>query len=162
MTALAIGEDYRAALTMFFSSPLSAQQITKERRRAEDAGLGFQVTDTVLRDDIESAAPPALTIKMEGVGNTVKTNSWTTSGWPGWWNPVTTYAFSDGRDLAKGEDFPAESISVPKSGKPNITRYGIRGSHSLKIYGNARKTLYSIQHCGWRTATGSARRPYRP
>ena len=112
MTALAIREDYRAALTMFFSSPLSAQQITKERRRAEDAGLGFQVTDTVLRDDIESAAPPALTIKMEGVGNTVKTNSWTTSGWPGWWNPVTTYAFSDGRDLAKGEDFPAESISA--------------------------------------------------
>ena len=112
MTALAIGEDYRAALTMFFSSPLSAQQITKERRRAEDAGLGFQVTDTVLRDDIESAAPPALTIKMEGVGNTVKTNSWTTSGWPGWWEPDTTYAFSDGRDLAKGEDFPAESISA--------------------------------------------------
>ena len=48
MTALAIGEDYRAALTMFFSSPLSAQQITKERRRAEDAGLGFQVTDSSL------------------------------------------------------------------------------------------------------------------
>ena len=112
MTALAIGEDYRAALTMFFSSPLSAQQITKERRRAEDAGLGFQVTDVVMREDIESAAPPSLTIKMEGVGNTVKTNSWTTSGWPGWWEPETTYAFSDGRDLAKGEDFPADSISA--------------------------------------------------
>ena len=49
MTALAIGEDYRAALTMFFSSPLSAQQITKERRRAEDAGLGFHLTDVVMR-----------------------------------------------------------------------------------------------------------------
>ena len=112
MTALAIGEDYRAALTMFFSSPLSAQQITKERRRAEDAGLGFHLTDVVMREDIESAAPPYLSIKMEGVGNTVKTNSWTTSNWPKWWEPETTYAFSDGRDLPKGEDFPAESISA--------------------------------------------------
>ena len=49
---------------------------------------------------------------MEGVGNTVKTNSWTTSNWPKWWEPETTYAFSDGRDLPKGEDFPAESISA--------------------------------------------------
>ena len=111
-TALAIGEDYRAALTMFFSSPLSAQQITKERRRAEDAGLGFHLTDVVMREDIESAAPPSLTINMEGVGNTVKTNTWTSSGWPTWWEPETTYAFSDGRELAKGEDFPAESISA--------------------------------------------------
>ena len=111
-TALAIGEDYRAALTMFFSSPLSAQQITKERRRAEDAGLGFHLTDVVMREDIESAAPPSLTIKMEGIGNTDKTNTWTSSGWPTWWEPETTYAFSDGRDLAKGEDFPAESISA--------------------------------------------------
>ena len=114
MTALAIGDDdyRRAALTMFFSSPLSAQQITKERRRAEDAGLGFHLTDVVMREDIESAAPPYLSIKMEGVGNTVKTNSWTTSNWPKWWEPETTYAFSDGRDLPKGEDFPAESISA--------------------------------------------------
>ena len=112
MTALALGDDYRASLTMFFSVPLSGQQIDRERRRAEDAGLGFQVTDTVMREDIESAAPPSLTIKMEGVGNTVKTNSWTTSGWPGWWEPDTTYAFSDGRDLEKGQDFPTDSISA--------------------------------------------------
>ena len=58
MTALALGEDYQASLTMFLSSPLSAKQIAKERRRASLAGLGFQVTDTVTREDIESAAPP--------------------------------------------------------------------------------------------------------
>ena len=58
MTALALGDDYRAALTMFFSSPLTAKQIARERRRAADAGLGFQVTDVVMREDIESAAPP--------------------------------------------------------------------------------------------------------
>ena len=66
MTALALGDDYRASLTMFLSSPLTTTQIAKERRRASLAGLGFQVTDTVTREDIESAAPPALTINMEG------------------------------------------------------------------------------------------------
>ena len=112
MTALALGDDYRASLTMFLSSPLTTTQIAKERRRASLAGLGFQVTDTVTREDIESAAPPALTINMEGVGNTSKTNAWTSSGWPTWWEPETTYAFSDGRDLEDGEDFPADSISA--------------------------------------------------
>ena len=70
------------------------------------------MTDTVTREDIESAAPPALTINMEGVGNTSKTNAWTSSGWPTWWEPETTYAFSDGRDLEDGEDFPTDSISA--------------------------------------------------
>ena len=119
MTALAIGNDYRALLTMFFSVPLSDQQIARERRRAEDAGLGFQVTDVVMREDIESAAPPALTIKMEGLSDSMSsrittsvTNTWTTSGWPTWWQPETTYAFSDGRELESGEDFPTDSISA--------------------------------------------------
>ena len=112
MTALALGDDYRAALTMFFSSPLTAKQIARERRRAADAGLGFQVTDVVMREDIESAAPPSLTINMEGVGDTTKTNTWTSSGWPTWWEPETTYAFSDGRDLESGEDFPDDAISA--------------------------------------------------
>ena len=112
MTALALGEDYQASLTLFFNHELSDHQITKERRRAEEAGLSFTVKDVVTREDIESAAPPALTINMEGVGNTSKTNTWTTSGWPTWWEPETTYAFSDGRDLEKGEDFPTESISA--------------------------------------------------
>ena len=112
MTALALGDDYRASLTMFVSVPLSAKQIARERRRAEDAGLGFEVKDTVTREDIESAAPPALTIKMEGIGMTDKTNTWTSSGWPDWWEPDTTYAFSDGRDLEDGEDFPTDSISA--------------------------------------------------
>ena len=112
MTALALDDDYRASLTMFFSSPLSASQIDRERRRAEDAGLGFQMTDVVMREDIESAAPPALTINMEGVGDTDVTNTWTSSGWPKWFEPETTYAFSDGRELEEGEAFPAESISA--------------------------------------------------
>ena len=112
MTALALGDDYRAALTMFFSVPLSAQQIARERRRAEDAGLSFTVKNVVTREDIEDASPPALTIKMEGIGNTDKTNTWTSSGWPDWWEPDTTYAFSDGRDLEDGEDFPTDSISA--------------------------------------------------
>ena len=71
-------------------------------------GLGFHGKECSLtREDIEDQLHhPALTIKMEGVGNTDKTNTWTSSGWPDWWEPETTYAFSDGRDLEKGEDFP--------------------------------------------------------
>ena len=112
MTALAIGNDYRASLTMFFSVPLTAKQIAKERRRAEEAGLGFQVTDVVMREDIEAAAPPALAINMKGIGMTGKTNTWTSSHWPTWWEPETTYAFSDGRELEEGEAFPTDSISA--------------------------------------------------
>ena len=154
MTALALGDDYRASLTMFFSSPLTAKQIARERRRAADAGLGFQVTDVVTREDIESAAPPSLTINMEGVGNTNKTNTWTSSGWPTWWEPETTYAFSDGRDLETGEDFPDDSISVRRIGRLKIIRRGTHESHSLKISGNARNTLYSTPNYGWQTAMG--------
>ena len=112
------------------------------------------MTDTVTREDIESAAPPALTINMEGVGNTDKTNTWTSSGWPTWWEPETTYAFSDGRDLEKGEDFPTDSISVLRTGKPNIIRRGTRGRHSLRISGNERKTLFSTLNYGWPPAMG--------
>ena len=112
ISALTLGDDYRASLTMFFSSPLAANQVARERRRAEEAGLSYTVKNVVTREDIEDAAPPALTINMEGVGNTTKTNTWTSSGWPTWWEPETTYAFSDGRDLEKGEDFPTDAISA--------------------------------------------------
>ena len=112
MTALSVGDDYRAALTMFFSVQLSPDAIAKERRRAERAGLAFTVKDVVTREDIEDAAPKSLTINMEGVGMTDKTNTWTSSGWPSWWEPETTYAFSDGRELAEGEDFPADAIDA--------------------------------------------------
>ena len=99
---------------MFFSSPLSDQQIAKEQRRAEDAGLGFQVTDTVvMRDDIESAAPPYLSPSKWKVSVTPsRPIAGPLPTWPKWWEPETTYAFSDGRDLAKGEVFPTESISA--------------------------------------------------
>ena len=112
MTALTIGNDYRASLAMFLSSPLSDQQIAKERRRAEEAGLGFKLTNTVMYEHIVLAAPPSLTINMEGEGTTGSTNCWTTSHWPTWWRPETTYAFSDGREMEDGEDFPADSISA--------------------------------------------------
>lgn len=113
MTALALGDDYRGQLTMFFSVPLSERQLGRERRRAGKAGLGFEVTDVVTRQDIVDAAPKALTIAMEGVGMTSKTNCWTSSqAWPDWWEPDTTYAFSDGRELEEGEDFPTDSISA--------------------------------------------------
>ena len=107
-TALTIGNDYRASLAMFLSSPLSDQQIAKERRRAEEVGLGFKVTNTVMYEHIVLAAPPSLTINMEGEGTTGSTNCWTTSHWPTWWRPETTYAFSDGREMEDGEDFPAD------------------------------------------------------
>ena len=112
MTALKIGNDYRASLAVFLSSPLSDKQIAKERRRAERAGLGFEVANTVMYEQIVLAAPPSLTIKMDGVGTTGKTNTWTSSGWPTWWEPETTYAFSDGRELEEGESFPPDSISA--------------------------------------------------
>ena len=113
MTALTIGKtDYRASLAMFLSSPLSDKQIAKEERRAERAGISFTVKNVVTREDIEDAAPRALTINMEGEGTTGSTNCWTSSGWPTWWRPETTYAFSDGRDLEDGEEFPADSISA--------------------------------------------------
>ena len=65
MTALALGDDYRGLLTMFLSSPLSDQQLGRERRRAEDAGLSFTVKNVVTREDIEDAAPKSLTESMQ-------------------------------------------------------------------------------------------------
>ena len=111
LTALAVGDDYRASLAVFLSSPLSEKEIAKERRRAGKAGLGFEVKDVITREDIEAAAPPSLTIGMEGVGTTGKTNTWTSSGWPAWWSPETAYTFGDAVDLEEGEEFPPDSIS---------------------------------------------------
>ena len=112
MTALAIGNDFRASLAMFLASPLSDPQLAKERRRAEEAGLGFEVTNTVMREDIEGACPKSLTVHMEGEGTTGSTNCWTSSHWPSWWELETTYAFSDGRELEAGEVFPNSSIQA--------------------------------------------------
>ena len=39
-------------------------------------------------------------------------------------------------------------------GRLNIIRRGTRGSHSLKISGNARNTLYSTPNYGWPPAMG--------
>ena len=111
LTSLAVGDDYRASLAMFLSLPLSDKQIARERRRAERAGLSFTVKNVVTREDIEEAAPKSLTINMEGVGTTGKTNTWTSSGWPLWWSPETAYTFGDAVDLEEGEAFPPDSIS---------------------------------------------------
>ena len=145
ITALALGDDYQASLAMFFSSPLSAKQIARERRRAEDAGLGFQVTDVVTREDIESAAPPALTIKMEGIGMTDKTNTWTSSGWPDWWEPDTTYAFSDGRDLEDGEDFPTDSISAKEWKSEHNQQWDTRKSLIENLWQREEDALFNSQ-----------------
>ena len=153
ITALALGDDYQASLAMFFSSPLSAKQIARERRRAEDAGLGFQVTDVVTREDIESAAPPALTIKMEGIGMTDKTNTWTSSGWPDWWSR-TPPMLSQMGETWKTARTSRLILFQRRNGSLNIISNGTRGSHSLRISGNARKTLYSTPNYGWQTATG--------
>ena len=145
ITALAIGDDYRATVTMFFSVPLTAKQIARERRRAEDAGLGFEVKDTVTREDIESAAPPALTIKMEGIGMTDKTNTWTSSGWPDWWEPDTTYAFSDGRDLEDGEDFPTDSISAKEWKSEHNQQWDTRKSLIENLWQREEDALFNSQ-----------------
>ena len=145
ITTLALGDDYQASLAMFFSSPLSAKQIARERRRAEDAGLGFQVTDVVTREDIESAAPPALTIKMEGIGMTDKTNTWTSSGWPDWWEPDTTYAFSDGRDLEDGEDFPTDSISAKEWKSEHNQQWDTRKSLIENLWQREEDALFNSQ-----------------
>ena len=112
MTALSLGHDYRASLAVFFAHPLPEKEIAKERRRAERAGLSFTVKNVVARDDIEDAAPKSLTINMEGEGSTTTTHCWTASHWPTWWQPDTTYAFSDGADLENGKEVPADSISA--------------------------------------------------
>ena len=112
MTALKVGHDYRASLAFFLASPLTAKQLAKERTRAEAAGLGFKVVDTVTYEDVVLAAPPSLTIHMEGEGSTTTTHCWSASHWPTWWQPETTYCFSDGVDLEDGEDFPDSSISA--------------------------------------------------
>ena len=112
MTALRIGNDYRASLTMFLAHPLPAKQLSKERARAEAAGLGFEVKDIVEYADIELAAPPSLSINMEGAGQTTTTHTWTASGWPTWWTLESTYAFGDSRELTDSEAFPDDSISA--------------------------------------------------
>ena len=152
MTALALGDDYRGRLTMFFSSPLSDQQIARERRRAEDAGLVFQVTDVVMREDIESAAPLALTIKMEGLSDSMSsrittsvTNTWTSSSWPTWWQAETTYAFSDGRDLEEGEDFPTDSISAKEWKSENNQKWDTRKSLIENLWQREEDALFNAQ-----------------
>ena len=145
MTALALGDDYRASLTMFFSSPLAANQVARERRRAEEAGLSFTVKNVVTREDIEDASPPALTINMEGVGNTNKTNSWTSSGWPTWWEPETTYAFSDGRDLESGENFPDDAISAKDWKAQNHQAWDTRKSLIENLWQREEDALFNSQ-----------------
>ena len=132
--ALAIGDDnYRAKISLFFSVPLSPETITKERRRAGRGGLTFTVKDYPTRADIEDASPKSLTINMEGVGMTTKTNTWTSSGWPSWWEPETTYAFSDGVELAEGADFPADAIEAKDWKRENNQKWDCKESvtHNL-------------------------------
>ena len=167
ITALALGDDYRGELTMFLSSPLSDQQIVRERRRAEDAGLSFTVKNVVTREDIEDAAPKSLTVSMQReltpeerkdlmagkeriyikktVGMTDKTNTWTSSGWPTWWEPDTTYAFSDGRDLEDGEDFPTDSISAKEWKSEHNQQWDTRKSLIENLWQREEDALFNSQ-----------------
>ena len=74
-------------------------------------------------------------------------------GWPTWWEPETTYAFSDGRDLEDGEDFPT-ILFQRRNGSLNIISNGTRGSHSLRISGQREEDVYSTLNCGWQNCHG--------
>ena len=112
LTALRIRDDYRAGLALILSQPLTVKELERERLRAERAGLTFTVIHNPSRRDIKGVAPKSLTIAMEGVGDTDKTNTWTSSGWPTWIELDKTYQFSDGRDLEEGEPFDPDAIEA--------------------------------------------------
>ena len=145
MTALALRDDYRASLSMFFTVSLSDDRIEKERRRAHEAGLEFRVKNGVTREDIEDAAPPALSIKMEGVGMTDKTNTWTSSGWNAWWEAETTYPFSEGRNLEEGEDFPTDSISAKEWRSEHNQKWDSRKSLKENLWQREEYAHYNSQ-----------------
>ena len=119
LTALRIRDDYRAGLALILDQQLSENERARERARAERAGLTFRVVNNPTRADIEAIAPQSLSINMEGQGDTTTTRTWTSSGWPDWEENPTTYAFSDGRELADGEDFEADSITVAEWKRDN-------------------------------------------
>ena len=119
LTVLRIRDDYRAGLALILDQPLSEKELSRERARAERAGLTFTVIDHPGRADIEAIAPQALSIGMEGHGMTAKTHTWTTSGWPDWEDNPPTYAFSDGRYLEDHEEFDPGSITTAQWKKDN-------------------------------------------
>ena len=144
MSALRIGDDYRASLTFLFQQPLTDAELAKERTRAERAGLTFRVIDNPGRQDIEAIAPRSLTESMQReltieeraeltaeekggiaynvkktVGDTKVTHTWTSSGWPDWEENPAGYAFSDGRELRDNEAFDPDSITTAEWKKDN-------------------------------------------
>ena len=112
LTALRVRDDYRAGLALFLSQPLTAAELSRERKRAERAGLTLQVVDNPTRADIEAVSPRSLSVAMEGYGDTAATRTWTSSGWPSWLELDKTYQFSDGRELAEGEEFDPGAIEA--------------------------------------------------
>ena len=155
MTALALGNDYRAALTMFFSSPLAANQVARERRRADLAGLsytgeecsypgGHRGCGTTCADHQhgrrrEYHQDEHLDFKrladLVGAGDHLCFQRWARLG------------------IRRGLPGPTLFQRKGLEGS-NIIRRGTRESHSLKISGNARNTLYSTPNYGWQTAMG--------
>ena len=119
LTALRIRDDYRAGLAILFSLPMSGKELSRERARAEQAGLTFTVIDHPSRADIEAIAPQSLSISMGGQGMTAHTHTWTTSGWPDWEDNPPTYAFSDGRYLEDNEAYEAGAITTAQWKKDN-------------------------------------------
>ena len=80
LTVLRIRDDYRAGLALILDQPLSEKELSRERARAERAGLTFTVIEHPSRAAIESVAPEMLSIRMEGQGSTATTRTWTASG----------------------------------------------------------------------------------
>ena len=79
LTTLRIRDDCRAGLALILDLPLTSKQLDRERARAERAGLRIRVIDHPGRADIEAIASQALTIGMEGQGDTATTRTWTAS-----------------------------------------------------------------------------------
>ena len=90
--------------------------MAREDEIAKQAGLTFDLQfHKPSHDSIEAKAAHlrGLTIAVKSPdGATSKINSWTSGNWPEWEEPKKTYALNDGRELAEGEEFEPDSVSV--------------------------------------------------
>ena len=124
MTALKVDpKTKRGQLTVFLRSGLRVGGLAREDEIAKQAGLTFDLQfHKPTHDSIEALAAHlcGLTIKVKSPdGATSKINSWTSGNWPEWETPSNTYALDDGRELAEGEEFEPDSVSVHAWRKEN-------------------------------------------
>ena len=117
MTALKVDpKTKRGQLTVFLRTGLRVGGLAREDEIAKQAGLTFDLQfHKPSHDSIEAKAAHlrGLTIAVKSPdGATSKINSWTSGNWPEWEEPKKTYALNDGRELAEGEEFEPDSVSV--------------------------------------------------